>query len=156
MRKRVEPLVSSIRTTEKGLSTAEKKATVCSVPSSQSRKSSLRRFGMYLPSRSITLTGKVTSVVSTRMTSPASTSSFALAAGAVLSSVDFSPAGRLFPPKTGGREGTEARGDVDGVDGADGADAPEDVGCGLCPTRRCRVCACGATAVASSTERSKR
>ena len=74
-RKRVEPLVSIIRTSENGLSTDEKKATSCSTPSSQRRKSSFRRFGMYRPSRSITLTGKVTSVVLTRMTSPASTSS---------------------------------------------------------------------------------
>src|SRR6266850_428952 len=108
-RKRVEPLVSIISTKEKGLSTEEKKATFCSTSFSQSRKSSFCRFGTYLPSRSITLTGNVTRVVFTLITSPASTSSGPMLAG--------SPLGRglvvrVDPPKTGGLDGVVDPGDV--------------------------------------------
>src|SRR6266545_1632117 len=108
-RKRVDLLFTNIKTTEKGLSTEEKKATLCSTPSSQRRKSSFRRFGMYLPSRSITLTGKVTSVVLTRITSPASTSS-GPAGGAGDLAAGRVPGVRVAPPKTGGRVGVDELG----------------------------------------------
>jgi len=70
---RVEPLVSSISTTGDGLSTEAKNATFVR-PHLQSRKSSFRRLDVSTVAV-VTLTGSVTSVVFTRMTSPASTSS---------------------------------------------------------------------------------
>src|SRR5438445_2145668 len=128
-RKRVEPLVSIISTKEKGLSTDEKKATFCSTPSSQSRKSSFCRFGMYLPSRSMTLTGNVTRVVFTLITSPASTSSGPLLAGSPLGREPVVP---VDPPNTGGREGVV---DPGGVEPAVG-------GFESCPARRGRDWPC--------------
>src|SRR6266446_5178880 len=134
-RKRVEPLVSNISTTEKGLSTDEKNATCCSTPSSQSRKSSLRRFGTYRPSRSITLTGSVTSVVFTLITSPASTSSGPSAVEVCADCCELLV--RFAPPRTGGREVVEAL-------------LPVEVE--VAPTRRARVCAVRLAAKTAKTE----
>src|SRR5256714_6226784 len=122
-RKRVEPLVSIISTKEKGLSTEEKKATFCSIPSSHNRKSSFCRFGTYLPSRSMTLTGNVTRVVLTLITSPASTSSGPLLVGSALGREPVVP---FAPPKTGGLEGVVEPGDVESAVG----------GFESCPIRR--------------------
>src|SRR5437660_6892764 len=124
-RKRVEPLVSIISTKEKGLSTEEKKATFCSTPSSQSRKSSFFRFGTYLPSRSMTLTGNVTKVVFTLTTSPASTSSGPLLGGSPLGREPVVP---VAPPNTGGLEEVIDPGDAEPVMG----------GFESCPIRRGR------------------
>src|SRR5918911_645183 len=70
------------------------------------RKSCLRRFGMYLPLRSRTLTGMVTSVVLTRTTSPSPTISGSSFCGAeVCEPVDWPLLLVVAPPSTGGRAG---------------------------------------------------
>src|SRR5688572_7784624 len=97
----VEPLVSITSATVKGFSTEAKYATCCSTPSSQRRKFSLRRLGIYLPSRSMTLTGILTRVVLTLITSPASTSSGPVGCCGVEGTDVRLPV--FAPPSTGGR-----------------------------------------------------
>src|SRR6266550_2524779 len=99
---------------------------------------------MYLPSRSVTLTGILTRVVSTRTTSPSPTSS----GPASFDEVDTgfcSLGSRFAPPSTGGRDGRAV------CEGSSGCDW--DCVCGACcwddgggPTRRGRVCACTSAA----------
>src|SRR5438552_12542174 len=95
---------------------------------------------MYLPSRSVTLTGMLTRVVSTRTTSPSPTSS----GPASFDEVDTgfcSFGSRFAPPSTGGRDGRAV------CEASSACDW--DCVCGACcwddgrgPTRRGRVCAC--------------
>src|SRR5207249_4802578 len=101
----------------------------------QSRKSSLRRFGTYRPSRSITLTGNVTRVVFTLMTSPASTSSGPSVVEVCADCCELLV--RFAPPRTGGRE-------------AVGTVLP--VGAEVSPTRRARVCAVRLAAESAKSE----
>src|SRR5258705_9065780 len=109
------------------------------------RKSSLRKFGMYLPSRSITLTGIVTRVVLTRTISPSPTSSgpsWALPRFCVAGDCPLEP----VPLRTGGCEGK--------LEIEDGGMPSDDL---LSPTRRGRVCAfvCGIEPAINANRKSK-
>src|SRR5260370_30983522 len=99
------------------------------MPFSKTLKSSRLRLGTKRPWRSRTLTGTVTSVVSTRTTSPSDTSSGPVGSTFFAADELFDESADVVPDKVGGRSGR-------------GSSAPAKVGALICvwvaPTRRGR------------------
>src|ERR1043166_9921331 len=108
---------------------------------------------MYFPSRSITLTGILTSVVSTLTTSPSPTSSGP--ASFCRTSGFCSFGSRVAPPRTGGRIGPLGSVESEAGGGAGWVEGEDCWGGGIDPTRRGRDWALAVCAIARVKKQNK-